>query len=272
MRFRDGRWGYRLALGLLLVVTGLAMAQFASTETRVIETLTHGSVNWTDGLALGQGRATGATRRGTAATGQAAIQEARQALGRLLGHVRLDATQTLGQAMQAGLAPASGLEAVLEQATVAATQYGAGGVIDTTLQLPLAGPLTALLLPPPADKADSDAKVEAVHTGVVIDARGLAVNPALLPRIVDEQGQPIYTPALVEREAAIQQGYVAYAKTFDQVPLPARVGDHPLVVRALRVVGASRVDVVLSNAEAARLRDYPATRRLVWQCRLLLVI
>lgn len=272
MRERHRRWSHGLALGGLLLLTGLATAQFATTETRVTETLTHGSVNWTEGLALSQGNATGSVRRGTAATGQVAIQAARHTLGRLLGQVRLDATQTLGQAMQAGAAPAPALEAILEQATVATTRYGAGGAVETTLQLALAGPLTALLLPAPAAQPESDTKAEAVHTGVVIDARGLAIQPALFPRIVDERGQPLYTPEVVEREAAIQQGYVAYAKTIDQAPLPARVGDHPLVVRALRVAGSTRVDLVLSNAEAARLRDYPATRRLVRQCRLLIVI
>jgi len=44
------------------------------------------------------------------------------------------------------------------------------------------------------------------------------------------------------------------------------------VLRALRVVGDSRVDLVLGQAEATRLRDYAATRRLVRQCRVLIVM
>lgn len=273
MRRRDRYWSLGWALGLLLACTGLALAQFASTDTRVTETLTHGKVDWTDGLALSQGSATGATRRGAAVgTGHAAFQAARQSLGRLLGQMRLDATQTLGQAMQAGAVSPQALDGVFEQATIAATQYGAGGAVETTVQLPLAGALTALLLPAGGAQTAPEPTTEAVHTGVVIDARGLAVQPALLPHIIDEQGQPLYTPALVEREAAIQQGYVAYAKAFDQPPLPARIGNQPLVVRALRVTGTARVDVVLSMAEAARLRDYAATRRLVRQCRVLIVI
>ena len=76
----------------------------------------------------------------------------------------------------------------------------------------------------------------------------------------------------VEIEAAIQQGYVAYAKAFDQAPAQVRVGERPLVLRALRVAGETRVDLVLSDAEATRIRDYAATRRLVRQCRVLIVM
>ena len=79
-----------------------------------------------------------------------------------------------------------------------------------------------------------------MHTGVVIDARGLAIQPALFPKIMDERGQTLYAPESVDREAAVQQGYVAYAKAFDQAPAQARVGEHPLVLRALRVAGDPR--------------------------------
>ena len=41
---------------------------------------------------------------------------------------------------------------------------------------------------------------------------------------------------------------------------------------ALRVAGETRVDLVLSDAEATRIRDYTATRRLVRQCRVLIVM
>jgi hypothetical protein len=139
--------------------------------------------------------------------------------------------------------------------------------------LPFAGQFTALFLPAVSSVTpDSEPRAEAVHTGVVIDARGLAIAPALFPKVVDERGRTLYAPESVDREAAVQQGYVAYAKAFDQAPAQARVGEHPLVLRALRVAGESRVDLVLGDAEATRIRDYAATRRLVRQCRVLIVM
>jgi hypothetical protein len=138
---------------------------------------------------------------------------------------------------------------------------------------PFAGRLTALFLPSTsAVTPGGEPKSEAVHTGVVIDARGLAIQPALFPRIVDERGQTLYAPESVDTEAAVQQGYIAYAKAYDQAPAQARIGEHPLVLRAFRVAGETRVDLVLSAAEATRIRDYAATRRLVQQCRVLIIM
>jgi hypothetical protein len=259
---------------VLLIVAGTAAAQGLLTEVRVVESLPRGQVNWTEGVVLSRHSATGTAPRGTGGSpGQAAAQAARQGLWDLLEHVRLDARQMLGPAVRQEEARRQALEALVAQARVVETHYLPGRTVDLTVQLPLAGQLTALFLAPPsASPPDGAPEADAAQTGIVIDARGLAIQPALLPRIVDEQGQPLYAPDLIDVEAAVQQGYVAYAKAFDQAPVQARIGERPVVLRALRVAGETRVDLVLSQAEAARLRDYAATRRLVRQCRVLIVM
>jgi hypothetical protein len=241
---------------------------------RVIETFSHGQVDWTAGLVLSLASATSAAQRGAGAVAyQTATQAARQGLLRVFDQVRFDATQMLGQALRQADTPRQELEALVAHATVVETRYAPGGAVETAVQLPFAGQLTALFLPAVSSVTpDSEPRTEAVHTGVVIDARGLAIEPALFPRIVDERGQTLYASESVDREAAVQQGYVAYAKAFDQAPAQARIGAHPLVLRALRVAGESRVDLVLSDTEATRIRDYAATRRLVRQCRVLIVM
>jgi hypothetical protein len=268
------RWCGRIAVFGLLVIASSAAAQLWSTEVRVTETLAHGQVDWTDGLVLSRDSATSSARRGAGvAAVQAATQAARQGLLRIFDQVRFDARQMLGQAVRQAEAPRQELEALVAQATVVETRYFPGGAIETAVQLPFAGQLTALFLPAVSSATpDSEPRTEAVHTGVVIDARGLAIQAALFPKIVDERGQTLYAPESVDREAAVQQGYVAYAKAFDQAPAQARIGEHPLVLRVLRVAGETRVDLVLSDAEATRIRDYAATRRLVRQCRVLIVM
>jgi hypothetical protein len=258
----------------LLIVAGSAAAQFWSTEVRVTETFSHGQVDWTEGLVFSRASAASATRWGAGvAAYQSATQAARQGLLRIFDQVRFDATQMLGQALRQAEAPGYELEALVAHASVVETRYVPGGTVETAVQLPFAGQLTALFLPAVSSATpDSEPRTEAVHTGVVIDARGLAIQPALFPRIVDERGQTLYASESVDREAAIQQGYVAYAKAFDQAPAQARIGANPLVLRALRVAEESRVDLVLSDAEATRIRDYAATRRLVRQCRVLIVM
>ena len=271
---RGWPWGVRVGLLWLLALAGTAAAQWWQTDVRVVETLSRGQVDWTEGAVLSRGSATGTTLRGARAlTDRAAVQAARQGLWGGLEQVRLDARQMLGPTLLQAEAHRQALEALIAQAAAVETRYLPGGTVETAVQLPFAGQLTALLLSPSsAVIPDGEPRSEAVHTGVVIDARGLAIQPALFPRIVDESGQSLYAPEVVDVEAAVQQGYVAYAKAFDQAPAQTRIGEHPLVLRALRVAGDTRVDLVLSNAEATRIRDYAATRRLVRQCRVLIVM
>jgi hypothetical protein len=257
----------------LLVVVGSAAAQFFATDVRVTETFPHGQVDWTEGMVLSRDSVTNPARGGAgAAVFQAAAEAARQGVLRVLDQVHFDATQMLGQAVSQEAVPQQALEALAAQAAVVETRYFSAGAVETTVRLPFAGQFIALFLPAASAIPDDAPKIEAVHTGVVIDASGLAIQPALFPRILDERGQTLYAPESVDREAAIQQGYVAYAKVFDQAPAQVRVGEHPLVLRALRVAGATRVDLILSDAEATRIRDYAATRRLVRQCRVLIVM
>jgi len=263
-----------MALVCLLGLATTAAAQWWRSKVSVVEPLSQGQVNWTTDVLLSRGSATGTTLQGTgASTYRAAVQAARQGLWAALDQVRFDAKQMLGPAIRQAEARRHELEAMVAQATVVGTRYLPGPTVETTVQLPLAGQLTALFLTASsASPADGEPRSEAPHTGVVIDARGLAIQPALFPRIVDESGQSLYAPTDVDTEAAVQQGYIAYAKAFDGAPAQVRIGERPLVLRALRVAGDSRVDLVLSHAEAARIRDYAATRRLVRQCRVLIVL
>ena len=257
----------------LLVVSGSAAAQFWSTEVRVTETLSHGQVDWTDGRVLSRDSATSAVRRGAGvAAVQAATQAARQGLLRVFDQVRFDARQLLGQAVRQAEAPRQELEALVVHATVVETRYFPGGAVETAVQLPFAGQLTALFLPTVSSVTpDGESRTEAVHTGVVIDARGLAIQPALFPRIRTS----VAKPSTLRRASTEKRRYSRAMSPMPKPlikPRPGGIGEHPLVLRALRVAGETRVDLVLSDAEATRIRDYAATRRLVRQCRVLIVM
>src|SRR5437016_6516098 len=109
-------WGWlgTVAVLGLLVVAGSAATQLWPTEGRVLETLSHGQVDWTDGLVLSRDSATSSARRGAGvAAFQAASQAARRGLLRLVDQVRFDATQMLGQAVHPAEVPRQELEALV---------------------------------------------------------------------------------------------------------------------------------------------------------------
>jgi hypothetical protein len=112
---------------------------------------------------------------------------------------------------------------------------------------------------------------EAVHTGIIIDARGLAVQQALFPHIFDEAGHHLYTPAGVPVEIARQRGYMVYAVALDSPQIEVRVGKNPLVLRARRVADRRRVDLIMQQADALQLQHSTALQSLLAQCRVVIV-
>jgi hypothetical protein len=86
----------------------------------------------------------------------------------------------------------------------------------------------------------------------VVDARGRKLTPALAPRVKDEVGHEIYGPGTLG-DAGRRAGGAAYAPDLESArrSLADRLGDRPLVLRAVRAEGS---DVVISAADAALLR------------------
>jgi hypothetical protein len=108
-------------------------------------------------------------------------------------------------------------------------------------------------------------------TGVVIDGRGLGLKPALLPKIVDSQGQEIYVGQVVPRTNAVEQGVAGYAKDVNAAANNFRVTDNPAVIRGVRASGAARTDVMLSQADAQMLRDLGKKGDFLQFCRVIIV-
>jgi hypothetical protein len=99
-------------------------------------------------------------------------------------------------------------------------------------------------------------------TGLVIDARGLILNRAMGPRILDEDGNVLYPdPKNVPEMSVLQdRGMVAYVREPADAP---RSGKEPLVVAALSVAGAGRDDIVVSREAAAAIRRANERERIL---------
>lgn len=88
------------------------------------------------------------------------------------------------------------------------------------------------------------------YSGLIIDAREVDVKPALLPKVLDEKGDVIYSSANMQKEDAVKTGVVGYAKEVDAAKKHPRVTDTPIVIAALKGSGEKRSDVVLSDRDA----------------------
>jgi hypothetical protein len=110
-----------------------------------------------------------------------------------------------------------------------------------------------------------------VATGLVIDGRGLGLRPALLPKIVDAQGQELYVGQVVTRTNAVEQGVAGYAKDVNAAANNFRVTDNPAIIKGLRAAGTARTDIVVSQTDAQTLRQLGGKGEFLQYCRVIIV-
>ena len=110
------------------------------------------------------------------------------------------------------------------------------------------------------------------YTGLIIDAKGTGVTPAMSPKIYDPDGKEVYGSAYVSRDFAISQGIVGYVKSVDQARDTDRVKGNPAVIKALQSKGPNKSDLVISKEDAATLRDLSQTQTFMREARVMIVL
>jgi hypothetical protein len=110
------------------------------------------------------------------------------------------------------------------------------------------------------------------YTGLIVDARGLGVRPAMVPKILNEDGKEVYGSAWVNRDYAVREGMVGYLKDPAAAQANPRVTDKPLMVKALKVSGDGRVDLVITNADAAMLHGAAQNLSFLEKCRVIVLV
>ena len=124
---------------------------------------------------------------------------------------------------------------------------------------------------PPVDGGSTTVFKGGVATGIVIDGRGLDLRPALLPKIVDPQGQEIYVGQVVTRTNAVEQGVAGYARDVQAASGNFRVTDNPAVIKGARAAGLTRTDIMLNQADAQTMRQLGEKGNFLQYCRVIIV-
>lgn len=107
------------------------------------------------------------------------------------------------------------------------------------------------------------------YTGLIIDARGLGVNPAIAPKILNEDGMEIFGTNYVDRDKAIESGMVAYTKAGQN---EQRVGSEPLLIRAVAASGPLKADVIVSNNDSALIHSAAHIQNFLKECKVVFII
>ena len=97
---------------------------------------------------------------------------------------------------------------------------------------------------------------EAPYTGLLIDVRGLGLQPSVAPRVLSTEGHVIHGAATVDRSLATDYGVAGYDDDIDRAYKSERLGGeeaNPFVVKATGTAGLYSGDAILDNFDAAQV-------------------
>ena len=109
-------------------------------------------------------------------------------------------------------------------------------------------------------------------TGLIVDARGLGLRPAMSPKIVDQNGGVVYGPGNFTREFAVKFGVAGYSKNLEQAQQDPRVVGNPLVVKGVGVQGANKADLVLATGDVSRVKGADSSGKFLSNCKVMILI
>ena len=248
--------------GLLALAATPANAQKdpAGDDTSVVQKLAHGEINWSTKTVTATGSGAANLKDGSVAKARlmaerAAKLDALRNIIETIQGIQVSGSRNAADVMSNGEIK-SKIQGMAQGFKVVDTKYYSDGSVDVIVSMPIDENLTNALV----EKPKASAKPRKVSTtgpesfsGLVVNARGLGLTPSMAPRILDESGKEVYGAEIVNDKGLQQGGIASYAKSDGKAA--ERTGDKPMVVKALRIADKSKTDVVISNADADKLRD-----------------
>jgi len=280
-------YGLKLFLAALLLASAPLVLSQSVTQTIG----TQGTVDWSQRKIRSSGVAAPNPNMPPGAQRAGALEAAKlTALRNLLQTVKgmaIDSETLVNNAMVESDVIRTKVSGFVQGFTVVDTRYMSDMSVEVEVEIPLAG-ISDVVLPPGAalqgDLGNPSSgfgmpggqgmpSVPAgVVTGIIINAKGLGVVPAMAPKIVDENGNEVYGSRLVDRDWAVQQGMVGYAKVLNEARANKRVAPNAMVINALKATGNNKADVVISNADAQALQQASANQSFLDKCQVMFVV
>lgn len=295
-------------LGLLLLVSGLlgaSVAVQADPGGEAVETVGPGTVNWTAGIVTAVG--IGAPPEKASSPGQARAMAERAAFAVAIRNlleavkgIQVDSatlvesyvvkddvikTRVTGlvkgaQVLKKDVQPDGGVEVTVGVSLTgelfdAVVSKGFGRKVPTAEPAKPASPTPKAPEPAPAPKAPAPPSptvgAAEAYTGLLVDARGLGLRPALAPRLLDEQGKELYASEVLDRARAVEAGVAGYAKDMVAGSRQARVTDNPLIVKGIKASGDKATDIAIGSEGVNAIRQSEPASHFLQQGRVVVV-
>lgn len=287
----------KLAIVAILV---FVMANFAYASESCNENTESSCIDWNDGIVYAVGMGVPNPKFKSRAQQNFSAQKAAETVAKrnllqMVEELHVTSSTTVKDGMLESDNIQTTITGVLRQVRkVGKTKAMADGSVSVTVAMHMKEILPALLgeqaygnFLPPAVKADPEVKVDAaetdktedavkadngIYTGLIVDARGLNVVPALSPRLISEDGKEVYGSAYVDRDFAVQMGMAGYAKATEEALENDRVAGNPLEIKAVKKASDGVSDIVLSNEDAQLLQSIYKTQTFLREARVMILV
>lgn len=278
-----------------LLICLAATAGQADQIGQLVQRKAGGQVNWSAGIVgvegVGNvGVSEPETQAGTRERARAnAIAKARNKLHKTLLGLRINTSYRLSDLTKANTLVGDQIRTLVDHLPVIdqLETIRPDGSIAVQLLMSIRGGFSHLVLPAeireiesitkvfpskngPAANSTSPAEAD-TFGGLIIDARGILVEPALAPKLLDERLEEVYGPTFASREYAVQHGVAGYFTDMSKASASPRMAGQPLIIKAMRTAWPGLCDLVISNVDAKKLRSSSKHLKFLRECRVIIV-
>ncbi len=122
---------------------------------------------------------------------------------------------------------------------------------------------------PTSQSPQQKPKERSKNTGLVLDCRDLPLIPSVTFRVVSTSGRVVYGFDQVDVEHFLASGLCDYHSSMGWASEQPRVAATPLTIKPLKVSSPQNVDIVVSEADAAKIAAIP--NEIIQKCRVSVV-
>ncbi len=235
---------------------GVQAAQITTVTSAVpgvlMQKTSSGEINWTDGYVATSGE--GKIIKGPnlricdSMARRAALLDAQAKVLRMVQGIRLDGTMTVKESIARNQRLFYGLKGLIARVR-AFDQHKNKGVYIVRIRVPLYGTRGIQgIFHDEYVKSGSGRARQTRTRCVVIDARGTGLTPALFIKIKDQTGRDVYSTRDVAVSDLLNKGMAVYVTS-------TALQQDDVEVKALRAAGPQHSDIVVSFADADRLKS-----------------
>ncbi len=192
-----------------------------------------------------------------------AKQKAWRAYIEMLGSIRLNANQTVLAYLEENSQLKYKVRGILRNFRQSGVKFGQDNSAEVSTYMPIEGAFSWILYSKMDLVPQGAVKIPAIKgapSGIIIDARGTGLKPALLPKIRSLQGEVLFDTAA--SAALMENGPLVYIKEVTR-KLAQKAGTNPWRVKALKSSGNYPVDIVLSAEDSQLLAETKRLRQLL---------